>query len=410
MTWQRFLTGIALGLISSLVIACTQTVIQAPSPSSDAETVAVESTASAASEGGAEATAPPTLPPGTQELLASLPQAPDNPPRGDLRMVVMSDLNGVYGSTDYDPEIDKTIALIPFWNPDLVVCSGDMVAGQDLSLPPEQIQAMWAAFDEHVAAPLREAELPYGFTIGNHDASGALGVNDQPLFQQERDLAAAYWQDPEHDPGVEFIDRFEFPFYYTFRHDDVFFLSWDGSSSQIPADKLAWVEQALASDEAQNARMRILLGHLPLYAVAVGRNEPGEVMANADQLRAMLEKSDVHTYISGHHHAYYPGHRGDLQLLNMGIIGSGPRPLIDSDLPPWKAITVLDVDFDAPGGELTRYTTYDIQTMELIEDGELPRFLTGHNGIVLRRDVEMADLSADEKAFCEAKLGAALCG
>ena len=132
-------------------------------------------------------------------------------------------------------------------------------------------------------------------------------------------------------------------------------------------------------------------------------------MSDADQLRTMLEKYNVHTYISGHHHAYYPGHRGDLQLLHMGIIGSGPRPLIDSDLPPWKALTILDVDFDAPNSELTRYTTYDIQTMELIEYGELPRFVTGHNGLVLRRDVEMADLSADEKAFCEAKLGATLC-
>ncbi|MEM6837380.1 MAG: metallophosphoesterase [Cyanobacteria bacterium P01_C01_bin.120] len=409
MNWQRFLTGIALGLISSLVIACTQTVIPPATSSADTEMATTESAAPAAIEQeSADATSKP-LPPATQALLASLPQAPDNPPRGDLRMVVMSDLNGVYGSTDYDPDIDKTMALIPFWNPDLVVCSGDMIAGQDLSLTPDQLQAMWAAFDEHVAAPLREAELPYGFTIGNHDASGALGINDQPLFQQERDLAAAYWQAPQHDPGVEFVDRFDFPFYYTFRHNDVFFLSWDGSSNQIPADKLAWVENALASDAAQNARMRVMLGHLPLYAVAVGRNEPGEVMANADQLRAMLEKYDVHTYISGHHHAYYPGHRGDLQLLHMGIIGSGPRPLIDSDLPPWKAITVLDVDFDSPDGELTRYNTYDIQTMALIEDRELPRFLTGHNGIVLRRDVEMADLSGDEKAFCEAKLGAALC-
>ena len=58
----------------------------------------------------------------------------------------------------------------------------------------------------------------------------------------------------------------------------------------MPADKLAWVEQALASEAAQSARMRVLLGHLPLYAVAVGRDQPGEVMDNADQLRAMLEK------------------------------------------------------------------------------------------------------------------------
>jgi len=404
MNWQRFLSGVALGLVSSIVIACTQVATEAPSPSAaPAEPVAnsVDTSATVSPEA--------TMPPATQELLASLGQEPVNPPRGDLRMVVISDLNGAYGSTDYDPEIDQTIALMPFWNPDLVLCSGDMVAGQDRSLAPDQIQAMWAAFDEHVAAPLREAGLPYGFTMGNHDASGALGMNDQPLFQQERDLASAYWQEPQHDPGVEFIDRSEYPFYYTFRQNDVFFLSWDGSTSRMPADKLAWVEQALASEAAQSARMRVLLGHLPLYAVAVGRDQPGEVMDNADQLRAMLEKYNVHTYISGHQHAYYPGHRGDLQLLHMGIIGSGPRPLIDSDRPSWKAVTVLDVDFDAPDGELTRYTTYDIQTMDLIEYGELPRFLTGHNGIVLRRDVEMADLSADEKAFCEGKLGTALC-
>jgi len=404
MNWQRFLSGVALGLVSSIVIACTQVATEAPSPSAaPAEPVAnsVDTSATVSPEA--------TMPPATQELLASLGQEPVNPPRGDLRMVVISDLNGAYGSTDYDPEIDQTIALMPFWNPDLVLCSGDMVAGQDRSLAPDQIQAMWAAFDEHVAAPLLEAGLPYGFTMGNHDASGALGMNDQPLFQQERDLASAYWQEPQHDPGVEFIDRSEYPFYYTFRQNDVFFLSWDGSTSRMPADKLAWVEQALASEAAQSARMLVLLGHLPLYAVAVGRDQPGEVMDNADQLRAMLEKYNVHTYISGHQHAYYPGHRGDLQLLHMGIIGSGPRPLIDSDRPSWKAVTVLDVDFDAPDGELTRYTTYDIQTMDLIEYGELPRFLTGHNGIVLRRDVEMADLSADEKAFCEGKLDTALC-
>jgi len=109
--------------------------------------------------------------------------------------------------------------------------------------------------------------------------------------------------------------------------------------------------------------------------------------------------------MSGHHHAYYPAHKGDLQLLHMGILGAGPRPLIDSDLPPWKALTVLDVDFDTP--ELTRYTTYDMQSMDLIEYAELPRFLTGHNGLLLRRDVEFTSLSADEKSVCEAKLGAA---
>ncbi len=330
-----------------------------------------------------------------------------NPPRGDIRLVVISDLNSAYGSTDYDPEVDKGMALLPFWQPDMVVCSGDMVAGQNPTLSEDQLKAMWAAFDDHIAAPLRQANLPYGFTVGNHDASSARSVSGGFLFERERTVASDYWVDPAHDPGVEFVDRNEFPFYYTFKFNDIFFLAWDGSSASIPQDKLDWVEQALESPEAKSAKLKILLGHLPLYAVSVGRNEPGEVMANADQLRAMLERHQVHTYISGHHHAYYPAHKGNLQLLHMGILGSGPRPYSDSQLPPRKSLTVMDVNFASP--DLTTYTTYDMQTLQLIEFEELPRLIAGHNGMVLRRDVDMEDLSASELSACETRLSAALC-
>jgi hypothetical protein len=189
-------------------------------------------------------------------------------------------LNSAYGSTDYEPEVDKAIALLPFWQPDMVACSGDMVAGQYPSLTEEQMKAMWAAFDDHVAAPLRRAKLPYGFTMGNHDASSARSVAGKFLFSRERDVASKYWNDPAHDSGVEFVDRFEFPFYYTFKYKDVFFLSWDGSSDLIPKDKLAWVEKALQSPAAKAAKIKILLGHLPLYAVTVGRDSAGEVMSN----------------------------------------------------------------------------------------------------------------------------------
>ena len=366
-------------------------------------TILISVTANAGSVAEEKAT---DLPPKTAQIIQEAGNLYD-PPRHDVRLVVVSDLNTVYGSTDYPPSVDKGIALIPFWRPDMVVCSGDMVAGQSPALTKPQIRAMWKAFDDHVARPLREMNLPYGFTIGNHDASSARGVNGGFLFQQERDLAAEYWNAPEHDPDLEFIDRADFPFYYTFKHKDIFFMAWDGSSSYIPPEKLTWVENALGSPEAQQAKLRILLGHLPLYAVAVGRNQPGEVMNNADELRTMLEKYDVHTYISGHHHAYYPGHRGDLQLLHMGILGSGPRPLIDSDLAPQKAITVLDIDFDSP--EKTTYATYDIQTLDLIKYEQLPRFLAGHNGMVMRRDIEWEDLSLSEKAFCEERLGKKLC-
>ncbi|NEQ98390.1 MAG: metallophosphoesterase [Cyanothece sp. SIO2G6] len=348
------------------------------------------------------------LPPETEALVASVgPDGLFNPPRGDVRLVVISDLNGAYGSTDYDPEVDKAITLLPFWQPDMVVCSGDMVAGQNPTLSVEQLQAMWAAFDDHVAAPLRQANVPYGFTIGNHDASGAQGISGGFLFERERTVARDYWNDPAHNPGIEFVDRQDFPFYYSFKFNDIFLVAWDGSSFKIPQDKLDWVEQTLESPEAQSARIKVLLGHLPLYAITVGRDSPGEVMANADQLREMLEKHQVHTYISGHHHAYYPAHKGDLQLLHTGILGSGPRPFVGSSSSPRKALTVLDVNFADP--DLTTYTTYDMQTLALIQFEELPRFISGHNGMVLRRDVEMEDLSQEERSRCEAQLSAELC-
>ena len=99
--------------------------------------------------------------------------------------------------------------------------------------------------------------------------------------------------------------------------------------------------------------------------------------------------------------------RGKLQLLHAGILGSGPRPLIDSQLPTRKVVTILDVDFNNP--ELTTYTSYDMATLKTIDSIDLPRFLVGHNGLVLRRDVAYGDLSPAEKATCVERLGQSLC-
>ncbi len=318
------------------------------------------------------------------------------PVRGDVRIVVISDLNSAYGSTDYEVEVTKAIALIPDWQPDVVLGGGDMVAGQSPSLSRAQIQAMWDGFDRHIGAPLRKTGLPFGFTIGNHDASGALSVGGKFLFNHDRELTAAYWNAPEHSPNLQFVDRAGFPFYYTFQHKDIFYLVWDASTSRIPPAQLAWAEKSLASPAAQSAKMRVAIGHLPLYAVSVGRDELGEILADADRLRSMLEKYRVHTYISGHHHAYYPAHRGTLELLHASALGAGPRPLLNSNLPPFKTLTVIDVDLAA---EATVYTTYNMTTLQVVDQKTLPRLIVGPNGRVLRLDVQEGDLTAEERTL-----------
>ena len=302
---------------------------------------------------------------------------------GDVRIVVISDLNSQYGSTSYEPEVDKAIALIPKWNPDLVLCGGDMIAGQKSSLTQPQIKAMWSAFDQHIAAPLRRYGLPFGFTIGNHDGSGAL-VKGELRFQTERELAAAYWNNRDHNPGLQFVDRAKFPFYYSFIHKEIFYLVWDASTHSISSEQLAWVEESLGSEIAQNAKMRLVIGHLPLYAVAVGRDKFGEFLEQAEQLRSLLEQYRVHTYISGHHHAYFPGKRGQLELLYTGALGGGPRKLLNSNLPPRKTLTVVDINLNS---ESTIYTTYDVKTLAIIDYRSLPRIIISSNGKVLRRDL-----------------------
>lgn len=194
-----------------------------------------------------------------------------------------------------------------------------------------------------------------------------------------------YWQNSTHNTKVKLLDNSLFPFYYTFEQQGIFFLAWDGSTSNIPNDKLRWIEKNLSSKKAQDAKMRVIIGHLPLYAVAEGRNRVGEVLSNAENLRALLEKYNVHTYISGHQHAYYPAYKGNLQLLHTGALGSGPRKLLNTAIAPRKTITIIDINFDDKN--LTTYSTYNMENFQLIKYEELPKFIEGHNGIVYRRNV-----------------------
>lgn len=342
----------------------------------------------------APATSNPAISPPTQLVnVAIAPKGLTAPVRGDVRIVVISDLNSQYGSTTYEKEVDQAIALIPDWQPDLVLCGGDMVAGQKTALSDAQIQAMWEGFDQHIAAPLRQAKIPLGFTIGNHDGSGAISQGKM-RFQRDRDQAFRYWNDPQHNPGLNFVDKAGFPFNYTFSQNGIFYLVWDASTDRIPEAQLAWVEKSLASPAAQSAKMRIAIGHLPLYAVAIGRNTAGNVLSNPEQLRSLLEKYQVHTYISGHHHAYFPGKRGQLELLHTGALGGGPRKLINSPLPPTKSLTVVDINLNS---ESTLYTTYNMKDLSVIKTESLPRIIVGVNGWVLRRDVNWEDLSPQEQ-------------
>ena len=319
----------------------------------------------------------------TELSLTNLPQNLYLPPHKDFRIVVISDLNSQYGSTAYEPEVEQAIALIPQWQPDLVLSGGDMIAGQKTSLSRTQIELMWTAFDRYIAAPLRQYKIPFGFTIGNHDGSGA--IKDRSLiFQQERDLARAYWRKYQDRLGLDFVNAKNFPFYYSFQKDDIYFLMWDASTHNISPEQLRWIKKALNSPIARQSQLKIVIGHLPLYPIAAAKNKPGEYLAEGNKLRSLLEQNQVKIYISGHHHAYYPGKKEQLELLHAGALGQGSRQLINSNLPPYPTVTIIDIE---TATSKLIYTTYNAQTWELIPIEQLPPKISVDRNSILRHDL-----------------------
>lgn len=299
-----------------------------------------------------------------------------NPDRGDTRIVVIADMNESYGSTHYDRYVDSSLVWIERWKPDAIITAGDHIAGQSLRLDEENIHEMWKAFEEIIARPVYELGIPFGITMGNHDASRS------GTFNHERKIAEEYWTGRPH--LLNMADGENYPFYYSFTVNELFVISWDASYSVISEKEREWIREQLNSDNARNASWRILTGHLPLYAVAEGRNRRGEILKDADELFEMLRDHKLDIYISGHHHAYYPAKKDGILLLSAGAIGSGPRPLLNSDLPPRRTITLFDF-FENTGQYVI--TTFDLENdMEKITPDELPPVIEGINGSIKRYD------------------------
>ena len=70
-----------------------------------------------------------------------------------------------------DALADKLLRNVLSWvNPDLVVISGDGASGNEEALTPGWFESQWNKF----TAPIVEAQIPYAYTLGNHDDEGDL--------------------------------------------------------------------------------------------------------------------------------------------------------------------------------------------------------------------------------------------
>lgn len=311
-------------------------------------------------------------------------------PRSVFRAVLISDLNASYGSTHYPAEVGNAIAHITdTWRPDVVLIAGDMVAGQSPQLPDSIVWAMWAAFDSVVAAPLRSAGIALIATMGNHDASA------YPAHARDRRIAAEHWRASPHRSQLpRLVHGDHYPLRYAVRYPDVFIVAWDATNQESTTSEelLNWLHGVLTSHEARQARHRVVLAHLPLYGVAEGRDRPGEVLSHGDEVRRQIESWGATLFVSGHHHAYYPGRRDALDLLHAGALGEGPRVLLGTGMAATKTVSILDFHADS-----LSITTYRMEggtdVSEPVATESLPAIICSSRGWVMRRDVAAVDTS-----------------
>ena len=293
------------------------------------------------------------------------------------RVAVISDMNGSYGSTRYESGVVKAVQRVVAMKPDLVLSTGDMVAGERLRprLQREAVEATWAAFHAEVTDRIQAAGIPLAVTPGNHDASAY-----EP-FAQEREIYGKQWLDRV--PAVPFVDRKHYPFNYAFSIDEVLFVSLDATRlGALEERQRNWLD-SLLTREGGRFRHRVVFSHLPIYPFAEGYES--EVTAD-HKLEGLLQRHRVELYLSGHHHAFYPGYRGGVRFVGQACLGAGPRRLIGAGHVSERAVTWLEFRDDRigvtalAGPHLDR--PVDLET--------LPRSIRSRFGTLIRDDLRPA--------------------
>ena len=299
-----------------------------------------------------------------------------------LRVAVISDLNGSYGSTDYRSSVSAAIERIIAINPDLVLSTGDMVAGQRRPhLSEAELRAMWRAFHRTVTEPLREAGIALAVTPGNHDASA------YPGFELERRVYAEEWRGRQ--PASRLVDGSNYPFFYAFDLGPARFVSMDVTTvGALGATQMDWLRQATQGGDAQ-----ILFSHLPLWPFAIGRET--EVIGDRDLERLFLDMG-VDLHLSGHHHAFYPGVVDGLSVVSQACLGSGPRRLIGSSRKSDLAITLLEITSD---GAILVSAVKGPRFSDPVTLSDLPKSIRSSLRVIERLDISPTETVMWQNSF-----------
>ncbi|WP_380055096.1 metallophosphoesterase family protein [Falsihalocynthiibacter sp. SS001] len=247
-----------------------------------------------------------------------------------LEVAVISDTNGSYGSTKYSNRVSQAIERIIQIKPDLVIATGDLVAGQRKPLLSQaEVDAMWTSFHRTVSDPLAKAGIPLAVTPGNHDASAYSG------FERERKIFAAQWS--KRRPAVKFLDDKDYPFFYGFEKEGTLFVSYDATTlGPLSGDQMQRLKAM-----SKGYKSIVTFSHLPLWPFAQARER--EIIGDTT-LDALQREVGVSLHLSGHHHAYYPGWKDGVAYVSQACLGGGARKLIGTSGTSEHSFTMLSID------------------------------------------------------------------
>jgi hypothetical protein len=142
---------------------------------------------------------------------------------------------------------------------------------------------------------------------------------------------------------------------------------------------MAWLRELLGT-RAADYETRVVFGHVPLWSFAQGREH--EYIGDLE-LERLLQDAGVELFLSGHHHAFYPGHRDGIHHVGQACLGSGPRRLIGSKAASPRGFTVIEF----VAGDI-RVTAYDLDDPSAppADWSALPERIRGPGAELIRAD------------------------
>ncbi|MEO0324388.1 MAG: metallophosphoesterase [Myxococcota bacterium] len=309
-----------------------------------AATAAGRPARSAAGRGAARKPDAPAVMPGPRE----------HTPARRWRIVALGDLNGETGSTRYVPLVHRAVdRLTGGLRPDLVISTGDLVAGQRHRL---RYGAMWRAFHRLVTDPLARAGVPFAPAPGNHDASAY-----EPYAREREIFGQAF---AARRPPLRMVDDAAFPYRYAYRLGPALFVALDATIvAPLDAAQRRWLERRLQESDAP---VKIVYDHVPLRPFTAGRRH--EVMHDP-ALEAVLDRERVDLFVSGHHHGYFPGRVGRVRYVSVPCLGTGARPLLGERERSPRGVVVIELE----GDRLVRVDALSGEDLDtVVERADLP--------------------------------------